>query len=243
MATPETLQELGKPLKVRRNLSDVVRELNQSWDDRLDFPPTKLSERYLRHRLVLGLNLSYKIGGHDARIAAFIVPDAREQAERKLNFDIACNKYQLSVLIPNVHLVNDEKGGVNRITSFIRLKLSNEITDLGIRDALYFSFVSGKFVFIDRLILENREFNAAEVTPSIVLGGEIPHNVIETGSQMMDNFACEHAESKGNPALLMILNSLKAELVVILGNDGVIAFLKKPCDLGLKITDIFVGPF
>ena len=56
-------------LEQRDDLYDMVKELNQSWDDRLDCPPTELSERYLRGRLSVLIELSFEFGTELERAA------------------------------------------------------------------------------------------------------------------------------------------------------------------------------
>jgi hypothetical protein len=107
----------------------------------------------------------------------------------------------------------------------------------------YFSFVSGNAVFIDRLLVENREFNASRMFPSVLFAGELPCDVVETRPEMMDDFTCNYTEAEWDRTIFMVVNSLKEQLLVVLGQDGVFAFLKKTGDFRLQIADTLVGPF
>ena len=60
---------------------------------------------------------------------------------------------------------------------------------------------------------------------------------------MVDNFASEHTEPEWNNAILMVLNSLKKSLFVILGENCVFATMEEGCDLGIQILDVLAGPF
>ena len=55
-------------VKAVHDLDDVVVKLHQGWDNRLDFPPTKLPKRYVSNELAIGLELECEfspfVGGH-----------------------------------------------------------------------------------------------------------------------------------------------------------------------------------
>ncbi len=74
-----------------------------------------------------------------------------------LSLGIGGNQDKLSMLVENVHLVQDQERTINRVGGFIRLQIPNQRPGVGICDSLYFSLISKNFLFIDRLILENRE--------------------------------------------------------------------------------------
>ena len=47
----------GSRSEVHHELDEIIVKLNQGWNDRLDFPPTKLPERYISKKLSIGLEL------------------------------------------------------------------------------------------------------------------------------------------------------------------------------------------
>ncbi|MFZ1011501.1 MAG: hypothetical protein WAN65_31985 [Candidatus Sulfotelmatobacter sp.] len=197
----------------------------------------------MQNRLVAGLQLCCKVSRYDIRLLALIVPEANCEIKRNLNLDVGDDENKFSVLIKNVHLVNDEERRVDRVRSLVRLKVSNQIANGRFCDSLYFSFISGDCIFIDRLILEKREFNFAKGFSSVLLGRKFPYDVVQTGSKVVDDLTSEHTESGWNRALLVILNRLKEKLVVVLGQRGIFAFFEKSSDFRFEITDVLIGPF
>jgi len=99
---------------------------------------------------------------------------------------LEAQRISFSMLIQNVHLVKDEDGTIDRIDSFIRLQIPNEFEGVGIRDSLYFSFVSGNCLFIDRPCSKTGNSSVERFLP-VCVGRELPDDVVKTGSQMMND--------------------------------------------------------
>jgi len=148
-------------------IDGIVEQLNQSWNDRLDFPPTKIPERYLRNQLTVALKLNCEIDKRELGMVPLI------GFERSLHFDGELphadgrEQNQFSVLIGNVEIVNDSDRTISRVGGIVRLKALNQVANGGVCNRLYFSFVSENTLFIDRPFLENREFNLPNVFYSI----------------------------------------------------------------------------
>ena len=231
------------PIEMRGNVDDVIMQFHQAWNDRLDFPPTKILERYLRDDLALALNFCCEVDGHTAWITALVTHISLENFGWNLDGPRGHTQDEFSVFIDNVHVVNDQERRIDRVAGVIRLKAIDQVAHISTRDSLYFSFISGNAVFIDWPHFKNGKFDSAEMLSPVFRCGELPDHMIKTGTQMVDNLSREHGEPWWNHALLMVLNRLKEELVVVLGQDSVWAFLKKSVDFRLEITDILVGPF
>lgn len=229
--------------KTVNHLDDVVVKLRQSWNDRSDCPPTKISERYLRNVVMIALEFSLKIFGSNFVVRGFISHDVLVERTGDIQLDIRRNDDQLPVFIENVHTVKDQKGAIERVGGFIGLQIPNEGTGVRICDSLYFSFVTRNFLFVDRFILKNGELDLTKV---LLSGGsirELPNDVIQAGSQMVNDFPREHFESHRDGPISVILHSIKNSIIVYIGHDWVFAGLKKEADFSLKITDVLVGPF
>jgi hypothetical protein len=148
------------------------------------------------------------------------------------------------VLVDDVHLVKDEQGTIDRVGRVIRLKLLDQAANSDIGNSLYFAFVSENALFIDWQRFADRKFDLPKVwsTPVSVFR-QLPNQMVETGPQVVNNFPCENTEPRRNGAFLVVLDSLKKNLLVVLGEDGVIARLKESSNLGLEIQDVLVGTF
>jgi hypothetical protein len=210
----------------------------QRWNDRLNFPPTKILERYLRNYLEIVVKIIFNFGGKSTAVIIGIRPEACGN----LDSHRTGTQDELSVLIDNVHIVNDPDRCIGSIRSVVWLKVVNESKNVGIRNPLYFSFVSGKCIFLDRLITENRKLDLPKAVAPVLIARKLPDDMVETGTQVVDNFTDEDAESRRYGEILMVLNSLKESLIIVLGESWVSARLKKGIDFGIKIDDILIGP-
>ncbi len=229
-------------IELLHDLDDFVVKFHQSWNDRLDFPPTKICERYLRNQLAVALELVCNVGGRKVGMLALIRFKNAVDAFGNFSRPRRHTQHQFSVLIDNVEALDDGQRATERVGGVVWLEAFDEIEHLSVCDSLYFSLVKGNSVFVDRPFLENRELDLPRVLYPVDVG-EYPRNMIKAGSQVMHDLPGQHTEPQWNDAVLMILNSLKEQLVVVLGQDGVLAFLKKPGDFRLQIEDVLVGPF
>lgn len=136
-------------VELLHQLDEVVVKLNQGWNNRLDCPPTKLLERYIRNELSIGLEIQCE---QRSLIAAQSRDCVRIQASSESggNDPCACANAQseLSVFVDDIHLVKDEERTVRRVGGVVRLKRFDKTQNPGVGDSLYFSFVSLRAVFI-----------------------------------------------------------------------------------------------
>jgi hypothetical protein len=147
------------------------------------------------------------------------------------------------MFIKSVHVVDDEEGVIRNIgNSIVWLQVFNQSEHPRVGDALYFSLVSGQFFFRRQIPIDG-EFKRVVVIPPRFGTGKVPDNVIETGSQVVDNLARQHTESLRDLQVSMIVNSFLPSLFIGLWNDWVFASLKEPYNLIMKVDDVLVGTF
>ena len=155
-----SLETLGSEMV--QNFADKVREISKSWDNRLDFPPTKISERYLSGDLAVRIEGSAQVGDISlGKIAITLEHDVHIGHARNANVECSDGENQFAMFVGSVHIVDDpkrvtvrprEQGGL----SVVRLQCLYD-TQGGLRDALYFSFKTGDCVFVHGLAKKDRE--------------------------------------------------------------------------------------
>jgi hypothetical protein len=96
-------------------------------------------------------------------------------------------KNKFFVLIENVEVVDQPKGIVRRIGSIVRLKSFDETPDFTVCDSLYLSFIKSALVRIVGPLVKNRKLNLPRGLYRAYR--EMPNNVIETGSQVVNDLA------------------------------------------------------
>jgi hypothetical protein len=71
---------------------------------------------------------------------------------------------------------------------------------------------------------------------------EVPDDMVEARSQMVNDLTRKHTEPERDRALTVVLDCLGNNLLVVIAEERVVAFLKEPGDFGLKVLDVLVGP-
>lgn len=235
-----TGQEL---IELRHNLDDVVVHSHQGLYDGLRFPPYNVAEGYLRNEFAVALGLCYEVEGCVAKCAAFVRRVSLHQVNGELEGPRGCDDHQCAMLVNDVEFLDGKKKDVGRIYSaVVRLEPLDQFANSAVSDSLYFSFILGEHVRGGWPFFQDGELDRRDVLLPIVGCREMPDDMVEARSQVMDDFSGQNAKSKRNRALAVILDCLSDNLLIIFAENRVFAFLKKPCDLGLKIEDVLVGP-
>lgn len=224
------------------DLDDVVIHVPQALYDRALFPPANVVKRYLGNELAIALELFYEIGGH-GRVIAFIHHGPVHHSDGEHEGTSGRNDNQCAVLVNNVEIMDGEQQGIQRTgAGVIWLHPLDKLKNAGVGDSLYFSFVLGEHVRRRWPFFQDGKLNLCDVLPPVVGIREVPDNMIKARSEMVDNLAGEHAKPERDRELAVVLNCLRNNLLIIMAENRVFAFLKKPCDFSLKIEDVLLGP-
>jgi hypothetical protein len=240
VSNKQTLEQL---CKFSHYADSRVAKLRQSWNDRLEWPPSKIPERYLGNDLAVALELKCDLAGTHFRVCALVGVNRHALRDRNLTRTSRANDKQLTVFIRNVEVVEHEKKCVRRIGSVIGLKTFNPVNRFGICDSLYFSLKQSDFIFLDRLFPANRKLDPSRMVVSILNTRKLPYQMIKTGAKVVNDFTSKNSKSWRNSASSVILQCLQQSLSVVLWNNGVSATLNKSSKLPIKIADVLVGPF
>lgn len=238
-----------------------VQQLVEHWDNRLVLPPTKLPERYLGGHLSFHLHWTFTVNSEvsGVQLPRHLFPESQQLCFcPEVHVHAVDRQDQFPVLVANVHIVDDPKRISTRVGSCVRLQPLDSCQSRRAGDSLYLSTVSGHFVFCDRAGLRPfQEHGKLDLSGGglclEVGGGQLPHQMIEARSQVMDDFTGKHAESRlDNPGLDEINQFLK-RFTILLGEDWFHIFIcgegndgngsQKLVNFGVQLTDILFGPF
>ena len=232
-----------KFIELRHHADDAIVHSTQRLYDGLRFPPNKVAESYLRNELTLALELRYEIEGRVVKCAAFVRQVPVHQVKGELESSGGCDDNQCAMLVNDVEFVNSKQkdiGGVH--SAVVRLKPLDQFENSTVSDSLYFSFVLGEHVRRGWPFFQDGEVDKPFMVSPVLGIGKVPNDMVEARPKMVGSFSSQDAESKRNLALTVVLNGLRDNLLIIVAENRVFAFLKKPCDFGLKIVDVLVGP-
>jgi len=231
------------------NAMDVVRKLRESWDNRIDFPPTEILKRYL------GRDLKIRIEGSLLFRDAFL-GNMGVTLEHDIQFGPSCrphietveNYHKLSMLVDPIHVMNNPQWVIQRpsedsFLSPVRLERLNDIPSDG-RDPLYLSLVLLQFRFVGGLDRKNGKsdlLSAGSLRPCIGTG-EFPCDMIQATPEMMNNLATQNTEASGDyPSSKELYRFIRNSRVVVF-DSGVVPIFEKSSNFSFEVSDILVGP-
>jgi hypothetical protein len=236
--------QLWRELTERFHL--LEREIVQQQEtlyDRLYFPVDEIPERYLRQNLSVALKLRLQHGVTSCRINARIIYIPSHDIHRELESACIEGDGKFFMFIPNVELLDDQKKAVVRAGGVIGLEFLDQVPHPRVGNSIYLSFVTGKHVIGCGSIFENGKLDKTSILAGfIVRGGEQPSDMIEARPEMMNDLSGQYSKAERDRAIPVILDLLKEKLFVILAENGVVAFIKKPINLQLQIEDVLLGP-
>jgi hypothetical protein len=210
--------DVSENLEILNDLDRVVEQLRQSWNDRLDFPPTKIPERYIGHQGAVVLEVVCDLGGIKFGMLPFIALNDALHLGRKESRSSASTDDKFLMFIRNVEVVDDRQGIVKRVGGVIGLKSFNKAKNIRVCDSCYFSFKTLAPVMIGRTFIKDWKLDFPNVFYR--LDGEVPHNVVKAGSQVMDDFPSEHAESRWIRRSLWYLIAFRSNSLSFSGITG-----------------------
>ena len=224
------------------NSRDDVVQIMQQWNDRLRLPLTEIPKGYHRGKIgiVLQVNLGFGLGDY-----SLLITRHRLLEGESINRDSAGGsaQYEFPMLIRNVQVVDQEQRLPPGLSGVVRLKLLDHVENAWVGNSLYFSFVTGKTVFVPWPRFQDGKFDGPPVFTVPVLGrGKLPDDVVETGAQMVGDLPHQHAKSERNIQFFKVLKCLQEKLRIVMWEDFVTAFLEKPVTFGFQITDVLAGP-
>jgi hypothetical protein len=132
------------------HISDDVRELRERWNNRLVFPLSKISERYQRGDLCIHLHLLIAPTGNinianQYRICVSLLRDRPGS-----DLITGHNQHQFVMLVDSIKFMDYKERVVHRLRTVIGLQFLDSCLSNGRDNALYFSLISGEFLFLRR---------------------------------------------------------------------------------------------
>jgi hypothetical protein len=148
---------------------------------------------------------------------------------------------QQFVLVGNVEVVDDSKGVVEHGTSPVCVSIGLKAfydSLCGPGDSLYYSAFFSRYKFL--LPHTDRELNF-EIRMGVPLEDERPNQMIQTGSEMLDNLSSQDRKPQGDGLGLGDKDAFLRLMIDVSSYDVGIR-VKKGGNFGFEILDILVGP-
>lgn len=223
------------------DVPNLALERAERWNNGLRLPLHNVAQNYKRGKLHLLLNASCDVRGK--RYGGVFCVEASDcvdlwTAEVEPS---ECNR-QLTVLGFPVQVVDKPEDVVKRVASVVRLYSFDDLLGSVAREYLYFSFETGRTIFVETLAADGKRNADGVAIPNLWLR-EKPSHVVKAGPEVIQRLASDNGESQRDFAAMVVDGFLHEHLKVFITDDWVLAFVEETGDLNLKVDDVFLGPF
>jgi len=235
-----------------------TQQLLQSWDNRLAFSPDKLLERYMSRQLSPHVHLRWKEWSKLSwlQLECMLFPLA-DKPTRQLDLQCLSDKNNLSMLVDSVQIMDEPQGMITGASSTVRLQAPDSRQRSSTTDSLNLSSVTGHLLFCGGLGIEDRKFNFPPIGLPIAIAGQLPGDMIESRSKVMDYLSRKNSKTGVNGSTYDLLSECIGRISLCLGEDWINAcdsfdycarqsdngkWCEKCSDFGVEITDVLVGP-
>jgi len=249
-----------------QRLDHCISEFHKAWDDRFDLKCPEFLKRYIKGEIALHLHVrmhaEVEPNAQDF-CAIFCRPDIpgptlgdalnefcignlswRGESERAWSADVDRDDNEQGVLVGIAKVVENHKGMVRRIgtpsCSFkIRLTPLNECLRRS-GYALYYSPLSGRYEFLLTGADGKLHFEVGRRMPS---ENKRPNQMIEAGTQMVNNLSGEHREAQWDRSFRAeSAKNVLSDLVIHLSRNAVIVGTREGGYFRSEAFDVLVGP-
>lgn len=110
--------------------SRIVEQIHQTWNGRLNFPPTKIPERYTGLQHAIALKVGCHLRGVKFGMCLLVTFEDGLHGIQEYSRTSGRAENKFSVLIDNVEVVDDKKGIVERVGGFVRLVVQSSFEHL-----------------------------------------------------------------------------------------------------------------
>jgi len=265
--TSRIIDSTGQRLELTGKRLDCIRretvELLEKWDNRLKFPFDRLPERYIRGDLRVHLHVEYSRQGNLSNGNACLVYSHNAPQTRcfEVNAGRENDERQFPVFIGSVHVVDTPKQSISRLDTLVRLQVIDTCkSERSVGDALYFSAIESRFVWVsDGVVIKDGELDVPTNLLDAPTGfiGQLPSEMIETGTKMVDDLSREDGKTQGNRILPLGFQEFRSELLpriaLLIGEDWVYTGTygeveggevgEKRSNLQIQVVDTLIGPF
>ena len=231
---------------VEENIDDAsnkIRQLTEAFNERFTLKNPRFAERYIKGRCDVHVHIRFsQLGLDPVDFCAVFHPQTLASRDLDFNGRRSVNHggwakphcYEKPVLVYDVESV---KGKKRIVPSLVRLQFLDQ-AHRSIAGSVYFS---PKLGFKVLSAFPDKELGLIIGSASIGVN-ELPRQMIQGRTQIVDNIASDGGESQRNCVLDPNVNDPIAGLSINLGNRRIRLTFEKGLDFRFEITDVLFGP-